>query len=103
MSQSKLNSRVDKIKGQLQGGISYTQSMQNINPRLGSGNNGTGDYQTSGGMPKGSVTVQLNGILGGINQLSGMTKSSKVIPKKHSEWRGEQNNFNTTQGIKSTN
>lgn len=96
MSQSKLNSRVDKIKGQLQGGINYTQSMQNINPRLGSGNNGVGDYQTGNGMQKGQMTVQLNGILGGINSLSGMTKSSKVIPKKHAEWRGEQNNFNTT-------
>jgi|TARA_B110000305_G_C18861832_1_gene369102 hypothetical protein len=57
MSQSKLNSRVDKIKGQLQGGISYTQSMQNINPRLGSGNNGAGDYQTANGMNKGQMTV----------------------------------------------
>lgn len=77
--------------------------MQNINPRLGSGNGGTGEYQAANGMKQGQMTVQLNGILGGINQLSGMTKSSKVIPKKHSEWRGEQNNFNTTQGIKSTN
>lgn len=75
--------------------INYANSMQNINNRVPSGNNGGGEYQTgNNGQIKGQMTVQLNGILGGMNSLSGMAKSSKVIPKK--DWRGDQNNFNST-------
>ena len=81
VSTGKINNNVD-----FGGTGNYTSSLSNINAGRFVGNQ-------NGMNLAGTYSMQ------NISGMSGLTKSSKVIPKKDSV--RDQHNFNSTQGVKS--